>query len=115
MKRLTVAFGVIVFFFKAHNCEKNNLCYTASCIHAAATILKSLAVDVDPCDDFHEFACGNFAEIIPDEKQTVTTLALIQDQVYENIFNLVKQKLVESDKRPLRTCKILFSSCLDSG
>lgn len=37
--------------------EGNNVCLTKECHDASANILKTMNPDVDPCDNFYEYAC----------------------------------------------------------
>lgn len=48
-------------------------CETVGCVKAASTVLKYLDEDVDPCDNFYEFACGNYLRdtVIPEDKVIV--------------------------------------------
>ena len=37
------------------------VCLTPSCVKAAAFILQNIDPDIDPCTDFYNFTCGNWA------------------------------------------------------
>lgn len=39
--------------------NQTDLCLTRGCIQSASNILNYIDVSVDPCRDFHQFACGN--------------------------------------------------------
>ena len=40
------------------------------CVEAAADVLSKIDLSVDPCEDFYQFACGNYIKnsLIPDDK-----------------------------------------------
>ena len=38
-----------------------NVCQTDACFDAAAKILGAMDEEVDPCEDFYNFTCGNWA------------------------------------------------------
>ena len=43
------------------------ICMTPSCVEAAAFILQNIDTNIDPCTDFYNFTCGNWAmrNIVP--------------------------------------------------
>jgi len=52
-----------VTFLKSSVGLSNNeekVCLTPGCVKAAATVLDMIDTEQDPCNDFYDFACGNF-------------------------------------------------------
>lgn len=93
-------------------------CSTLSCVHAAATIIQKLNTQVDPCDDFYEFACGSFIEQqhTPDEKSTVDTLALMTEKLTEYLLTLLLKESSGGNKAKLpKLAKALFNSCYNTS
>ena len=41
--------------------DPTEVCLTPSCVKAAAFILQNIDPDIDPCTDFYNFTCGNWA------------------------------------------------------
>lgn len=95
----------------------NDQCASLSCVHASATILQKLNSDVDPCDDFYEFACGSFLEQqhTPDEKSTVDTIALMSDKLTEYLLTLLLQPSEGVDSKLHKLAKTFFNNCFDAG
>ncbi|CAJ0571645.1 unnamed protein product, partial [Mesorhabditis spiculigera] len=43
-----------------YNVDSQNVCITPGCVRAAAALLENMDKAVDPCTNFHEYACGAF-------------------------------------------------------
>lgn len=97
--------------------EVKKQCSTLSCVHAAATVIQKLNTQVDPCDDFYEFACGNFidGQHTPDEKSTVDTIALMTDKLTEYLLTLLLKESPEKEEKLPKLAKTLFNSCFNTS
>ena len=62
-------------------------CMTKDCVTAAADLLANLDENVDPCDNFYEFACGGFIEnkVIPDDKSKYSSFSVLNDKLNEQV------------------------------
>ena len=58
-----------------------NVCFSGECLDAASWMRHNMKPEVDPCDDFYEFACGGWAEReeIPPERSFVSTRTKLFD------------------------------------
>ncbi|XP_026818640.1 neprilysin-2-like [Rhopalosiphum maidis] len=99
--------------------EKNEnqipICHTASCVNTAASIINNMDPSVDPCDDFYQFACGNFIKntIINDGSNAVTSFSKIHEKVSNELLSLLTEPIQSDEQKPFRMMKLLFKSCMD--
>lgn len=92
-----------------------NRCSTLSCVHSSAAIIQRLNSQVNPCDDFYEYACGTFIEEqhTPDEKSTVDTISLMSEKLTEYLLTLLLKPSDGSEPKLHKLAKTLFNSCLN--
>ncbi|EIW85424.1 Metalloprotease [Coniophora puteana RWD-64-598 SS2] len=96
----------------------SDVCATPDCIILSASILSALDTTQDPCENFFEFANGNWIEShpIPGDKSGVSSFSQLSDQ---NL--LVLRKILEDDKsltdsyddQLLLKLRTLYGSCMD--
>ncbi|GLH05802.1 Neprilysin-2 [Gryllus bimaculatus] len=100
---------------KQNDVLKHDLCLTPGCIHAASTMLMSMDTSVEPCDDFYNFACGNYVKTnnIPDDKSTVNTFSIISDQLTEKLRTIVEEPIKENEAKPFKLVKKLYRACMN--
>ncbi|XP_061728469.1 neprilysin-2-like [Cydia pomonella] len=93
----------------------DNICTTPACIHTASSILKNMNPTVDPCDNFHKFACGGFIDMvtIPDEKAEVSVLNNFDDQLLNQLKRSMDSPRLAESIRPFRLIKTIYNSCMN--
>ncbi|CAJ0554865.1 Ff.00g133780.m01.CDS01 [Fusarium sp. VM40] len=73
----------------------SNLCTSVSCIHIASEMLGSMALnytEIDPCEDFEQYACGNWAarHEIPAGGVSTDGLTLAQENVVSDLRRILE-------------------------
>ncbi|CAH2034230.1 unnamed protein product, partial [Iphiclides podalirius] len=93
----------------------DDICNTPGCIHTASRLLNNMNDQVDPCDDFYDFACGSFIKNtrIPDDKTSVNTFSIITDQLQEQIRTLLDEPIAKNEPRPFVLAKTLYQACMN--
>lgn len=100
-------------------CSQNSddVCLTPGCIHAASNALDAMDATVEPCDDFYNFACGNFVKntLIPDEKVSINTFSIIGDKLQEQLRTLISEEAHPGEAKPFTLAKDLFKACMNKS
>lgn len=110
-----VALGTQKFGASSPSCESRQYCYSKGCIQTAAELLDKLDESVDPCDDFYQFACGNFVEktVIPDDRTRTSMFSVLGDKLNEQVRGLLEGEIEATDPKPFQMAKSVFQSCMD--
>ena len=92
-------------------------CLTPACVHSASKMLEQMDMSIEPCDDFYNFACGNFVKEtnIPDEKVSVNTFSVIGDKLQEQLRNLVSDPVNENEAEPFKLAKYVYRACMNKS
>lgn len=71
--------------------------------------------NVDPCDNFYEFACGNYLRdtVIPEDKVTVDSFSAVRDLVQEQLRTIINEPVQANESKPFRLAKNFNLACLN--
>ena len=74
-------------------------------------------MEVEPCDDFYNYACGKFVKetVIPDEKVSVNTFSVIGDRLQQQLRSLVSEEISDSEATPFKLAKNLYKLCMNKS
>ena len=90
---------------------------TPTCIHAASKMLEQMDMNVEPCDDFFNFACGTYVKKtqIPDDKTEIGATSVIEDKLQEQLKNILSESIEENEAAPFKLAKNLYKACMNKS
>lgn len=97
--------------------EQFTKCVSRGCVAAASKIIEYLDEDVDPCDNFYEFACGNFLKTtkIAEDKVSVDLSSTVDDLVREQLRTIISEPPQLNESKPFRLAKNFNAACLNQS
>ncbi|XP_046983494.1 neprilysin-2-like isoform X1 [Schistocerca americana] len=94
-----------------------DVCLTPGCVRAASEVLDKMDPSADPCDDFYQYACGNYLRTtnIPDDKSKVSTFSALNDRLLEKLRAAIEEEegAPAVVPRSLRLARNLYSACMN--
>lgn len=81
----------------------------------ADEVLKKIDKSIPICDNFYEFACGNYKPEIPRHKGKIDELDLIKDTLQEQLNEVFKAAASDDDSDPIMNVKTYYANCMNTG
>ncbi|CAB4068160.1 MMEL1 [Lepeophtheirus salmonis] len=90
-------------------------CTTPDCIASAHSLLQNMNPEVDPCDDFYQFACGGFEarSRIADDKTYKSQFSIIGDELDEQIRDILESNGTENDSLVFNQVRSIYQACMN--
>ncbi|RUS88343.1 hypothetical protein EGW08_003914 [Elysia chlorotica] len=105
----------LLYYFKYQNRDINNECTTLECVKTASMLARKMDVTVDPCEDFDQFACGNFHKttyLRDDQVARNALTSIVQDTKYF-LKGILQESIKDGDWKYVVNMKNLYKSCMD--
>lgn len=92
-------------------------CDTPGCTLAASKMLSYLDENLDPCENFYNFACGSYLKTttISEEKVTVDAFSNVRDLVKQQLNIILNEPITPEDSKPFLLAKQFYASCLNQA
>lgn len=108
--------GAAIYFYINYK-DSSDVCLSPGCIKTASVILSSMNASIDPCDDFYEFACGQWIKghPIPDDAPSVSNF----ENLGQDLEFALKELLEEDEEQfafevsAVGKAKYFYNLCLN--
>ncbi|KAF2892896.1 hypothetical protein ILUMI_13276 [Ignelater luminosus] len=104
--------GLSFLTLKINSLTTPGVCTTIPCLHAASKIYQYINPNVDPCDQFHAFACGTFLQNVHGNEELEFQIQLEKHAVDEWL-ELFREEIKEDDHKVMKIAKKLYNGCLN--
>ncbi|CAD6193486.1 unnamed protein product [Caenorhabditis auriculariae] len=91
------------------------VCTSRECVQIAGFLSDNLNSKVDPCDDFYEFACGNYGlnRNLPANKPLRHTISDVQSRLNKQVKTILQTPISSTDSTWDKLAKGYYQKCLD--
>jgi predicted metalloendopeptidase len=94
--------------------DQRQTCTTEDCLRSATALVESMNKSVDPCEDFYQFACGNFAKLHKIPKTAISNDRFAE--VHATMTVLIRDFLERADGDTecysVSKSRLLYRSCM---
>lgn len=96
------------------------ICETQECLRSAATLRMNLDMTADPCEDFYQFTCGNWANNHPDAEVGIGNnwYANIEEHLTKKLRKFLEKDDSEVEGEvepvPVKQTRSFYSTCMDT-
>lgn len=107
---------ILVLSLAGVSWQDDTVCSTQLCQDLSKTYQSYMRPDVSPCDDFYEYACGNFAKLHPltDTDLRIGAFSFREDAVVHEVDAAIKAA-DSSKSSTVRFLSELYMECNDSS
>uniref|UniRef100_A0A8K9XPP3 Neprilysin n=1 Tax=Oncorhynchus mykiss TaxID=8022 RepID=A0A8K9XPP3_ONCMY len=80
---LFIVIVALIVLFATQRTDSDGVCTTADCTQSASRLLENMDANVDPCDNFYQYACGGWLKknVIPETSSRYSTFDILRDEL----------------------------------
>ncbi|XP_021705843.1 endothelin-converting enzyme 2 isoform X2 [Aedes aegypti] len=109
-----VFLSLIIYAIYYYVSKLPNVCHSKECLRSAAAFKQNMDLNVDPCEDFYSYVCGNWADDHPRPERhgTHSWYNERQTKVYRIIRGHLDTNVTQADPKPVAQAKFMYRACL---
>lgn len=97
--------------------QQNNICTNEICEMESIKMISYMNQNVNACDDFYQFACGQYLQNtkLPADRDLEISVTQVQDKVDEQLQSILTDELCPNETKPFQLAKLLTKACMDEA
>uniref|UniRef100_A0A8K9X8N8 Neprilysin n=1 Tax=Oncorhynchus mykiss TaxID=8022 RepID=A0A8K9X8N8_ONCMY len=113
---LFIVIVALIVLFATQRTDSGEWKNSCICLCAASRLLENMDANVDPCDNFYQYACGGWLKknVIPETSSRYSTFDILRDEL-EVVLKGVLERSVKGEASALTKAKTLYRSCTNES
>ncbi|KAF2884561.1 hypothetical protein ILUMI_21600 [Ignelater luminosus] len=111
-----VVFSVLLIIFGAQRgitvLAGTNSCNSPTCVRESTRLIQQIDWNVNPCEDFYEFACGKYLR--SNKVDETFNPATLIEQTEKDILDLYNEPTKQNEHVLVKSAKKLFKACMNT-
>lgn len=107
------SFNTEIKIIPVRSYESEKICRTDKCLEIRNKIRRSIDFRVNPCDDFYQFACGNWKKNYIVESGEMDEFNLLQKEIYKKLRSILENSDLSSLPHAAQQTVTIYKSCIN--